>query len=357
MKVCVIGLGYIGFPTACLVAQAGYEVVGVDNNTDIINKLKQRILHIVNEKDLSNIAFDLLDRNQIKLSIYPEAADIFIIAVPTPLKYQCETANGYNDRDTRKYEADLSYVEQATRDIVPYIKKGNLVIIESTIPPGTTEKTVRGILEKETHLICGSDIFLAHAPERVLPGNILEELVSNDRIVGGIDFESTGRAKTFYETFVKGKVIGTDATTAEFVKLMENTYRDVNVALANEFALIAEKIGINVFEAISLANRHPRVNVLRPGPGVGGHCLAVDPYFIMQVVPEEARLIRLARYINSYMPHHVLEYFEKLYDSCLREGNVIKKIAILGASYKANVGDERESPALKVAALMKERGS
>lgn len=375
VKVCIIGLGYIGFPTACVVTKAGYEVLGVDTNSDIIIKLKNGGLHIINEDGLADIAREAFNEGRLRVSDKPEPADVFIIAVPTPFRqnfYRQENSLAGNDVVAEKvaatsvkdrfrgndlpYTADLSYVERATRDLATYLSKGNLVILESTVPPGTTVNLVQTVLEEETGLVCGHDFFLAHAPERVLPGNILHELIYNDRVIGGVDSESGERAVAFYKSFVKGDVVKTDATTAELVKLMENTFRDVNIALANEFALIAEKLGVDIFHAISLANRHPRVNILKPGPGVGGHCLAVDPYFIVQVVPETARLISLAREINSTMPYHVMRLFEGIATRCAQKGKPVKKVALLGASYKANVGDERESPAIKVAHLLSEKG-
>lgn len=379
MKVCVVGLGYIGFPTACVVARAGHDVLGVDVNSDLIDKLNNGGLHIVNENGLAEIAREAFSSGRLRVSRSPEPADLFILAVPTPCRRlpdsveigaaRKEVAASVQDFGLAadvpgqcgvpagpRFGADLTYVEQAARDIAPYLRPGNLVVLESTVSPGTTNVLVREVLETGSGLLCGRDFYLAHAPERVLPGRILEELTQNDRVIGGVDEESTERAIAFYRTFVQGEVVGTDATTAELVKLMENTFRDVNIALANEFALIAESLGVNVFDAISLANRHPRVNILKPGPGVGGHCIAVDPYFIVEAVPEKARFISLARQINSGMPFHVLELFEIIADKCEHEGKPVQKVALLGASYKANVGDERESPALKVADLLEEKG-
>jgi len=392
MKVCVIGLGYIGFPTACVMADAGHEVLGVDVNTDLVEKLGNGDLHIVNENGLADLADRVNLSGHLRVSGHPEQSDVFILAVPTPLRRHESSADeaarpnvgvegGGGSRISRysasccgmqeaaamaesrellgtamSFEADLSCVEDATRSIVSVVKPGDLVILESTVPPGTTAGVVCSILQTEAGLDCFSDILVAHAPERVLPGNILHELRHNDRIVGGMNSEATERAVGFYESFVLGDVIGTDAATAETVKLMENTFRDVNIALANEFALIAEKLGIDVFEAISLANRHPRVNFLRPGPGVGGHCIAVDPYFVIQSAPEETRLIKLARQVNYHMPHHVLMLFESLVQEAEGVGKRIHTVGMLGASYKANVGDERESPALEIARLVKGLG-
>lgn len=413
MKVCIMGLGYIGFPTACVVARAGHEVIGVDVNEEIIYKLNHGKLHIVNEDGLGDIAHEMLESGRLLVTTKPEPADVFILAVPTPYRKLSRDVNsqvarrevaastehaacngigvitgvssaGADDArgvgnvvspvgcsaaslaqlaanagaqgDRLEFGADLSFVEASARGIAPYLRAGNLVVLESTVSPGTTEGVVCGIIEQETNLVCGRDVYVAHAPERVLPGRILKELTENDRIVGGINEESTVRAVAFYRTFVRGQVVGTDATTAEMVKLMENTFRDVNIALANEFALICERLGINVFEAIALANRHPRVNILKPGPGVGGHCIAVDPYFIVEAAPEQARLISLARQINSFMPHHVLYLAEQVAQEAKCAGTPIERVVALGASYKPDVGDERESPAIEVANLLAAQG-
>ncbi len=389
MKVCVVGLGYIGFPTACVMADAGHEVLGVDVDVDLIEKLNNGGLHIVNEDGLANLAKRVYSSGHLRVSEHPEESDVFIIAVPTPLRHQrSPVANTVSRSGTQAWgdgeveqdaascvgvqqaaattesatsceitlRADLSCVQDATRSIVPFVKTGDLVVLESTVPPGTTVDVVCKILQTEAGLDCSSDVFVAHAPERVLPGNIVHELKHNDRIVGGMNDEATECAVAFYKTFVLGDVIGTDATTAETVKLMENTFRDVNIALANEFAVIAERLGIDIFEAISLANRHPRVNFLRPGPGVGGHCIAIDPYFIIQSTPDEAQLIKLAREINSSMPRHILTLFEALVQEAKDVGKRIHTVGMLGASYKANVGDERESPSLEIASLVQDRG-
>jgi len=369
--VCVVGLGYIGFPTACVMADAGHEVLGIDVNVDLIEKLNNGGLHIVNEDGLADLAKRVHLSGHLRLSEHPEESDVFIIAVPTPLRSHKSLVDGtalcVGAREAAataeltascdvSLRADLSCVKDATRSIVPFVKAGDLVILESTVPPGTTVDVVCRILQSEAGLNCFSDVFVAHAPERVLPGNIVHELKHNDRIVGGMNGEATGRAVDFYKTFVLGDVIGTAATTAETVKLMENTFRDVNIALANEFAVIAERLGIDIFEAIGLANRHPRVNFLRPGPGVGGHCIAIDPYFIIQSTPDEVQLIKLAREINSGMPRYVLTLFEALAQEAKDVGKRIHTVGMLGASYKANVGDERESPALEIASLVQGRG-
>jgi len=366
-------------------AEAGHEVIGVDVNLGLIEKLNNGGLHIVNEDGLADLAKNVHLSGHLRVAECPEESDVFVIAVPTPLRPQksgVEETASQSGRQARwdnqigesiassvgaqeaaataelaassgvSFRADLSYVEDATRSIVPFVKAGDLVILESTVPPGTTIDIVCNILQSEAGLDCLSDVLIAHAPERVLPGNIVHELKYNDRIVGGVNDKATEYAVAFYKSFVLGNVIGTDATTAEAVKLMENTFRDVNIALANEFAVIAEQLGINIFEAISLANRHPRVNFLKPGPGVGGHCIAIDPYFIIQSRPDEARLIKLARDINSSMPQHVCTLFEALVQEAKRAGRRIHTVGMLGASYKANVGDERESPALEIASLV-----
>jgi UDP-N-acetyl-D-mannosaminuronic acid dehydrogenase len=265
----------------------------------------------------------------------PAPADAFILAVPTPLNESTK-------------QADLSYVRQAARDIVPLLRRGNLVVLESTVPPGTTRDVVAPILA-ESGLQPGTDIFVAHCPERVLPGRILVELEQNDRLAGGLTPACAEHAAELYGAFVKGAIMRTDATTAEMVKVMENTFRDVNVALANEFAMIAERIGVDVWEAIRLANHHPRVNVLRPGPGVGGHCIAVDPWFLVGAAPDDAKLIRAARDVNDGMPAHVLSRLAELVEPA-------EPIALLGMTYKAEVDDIRESPAVRVAELAVERG-
>jgi UDP-N-acetyl-D-mannosaminuronic acid dehydrogenase len=343
--------------------------VGVDVNERILSSLANGGVRIRNEDGLEALANEVFRSHCLSLSPRPETADVFIIAVPTPFTVSeslptilvaATAANNLAVSPPRstpeRHVGDLSHVSKATHDLIPYLKRGNLVILESTVPPGTTENLVRGIIEDETGLVCGRDCFLAHAPERVLPGHILHELVNNDRIVGGVDPLSTDKAAEFYRTFVSGHVVPTNATTAELVKLMENTYRDVNIALANEFALIAERLGLDVFRAISLANLHPRVNILKPGPGVGGHCIAVDPYFIVQACPDRARLIALSREINSSMPQHVVELLREAVLELGETGAQVQRVTVLGAAYKANVDDDRESPALEVARLLRNAG-
>jgi UDP-N-acetyl-D-mannosaminuronic acid dehydrogenase len=333
-RICILGLGYIGLPTASMFAVAGQTVIGVDPSPRVRAALESGRLPI-EEPELETLVTAALQSGHLQVRARPEPADAFIVAVPTPL----HAAGG---------RADLSFVEQAARDIVPFVRRGNVVVLESTVPPGTTRGVLAPILA-ESGLVPGRDVHVAHCPERVLPGRILLELVQNDRLAGGLTPECAEHAADLYAAFVKGAIMRTDATTAEMVKVMENTYRDVNVALANEFALIAEHVGVDVWEAIRLANHHPRVNVLRPGPGVGGHCIAVDPWFLADAAPAAARLIRTARQINDGMPEHVLD---RLADLVSPRGS----IALLGVTYKAEVDDVRESPALRVAELAAARG-
>ncbi len=331
-RVCVLGLGYIGLPTASMFAVAGLSVVGVDPNPHLRAALEGGQLP-VEEPELETLVRAALNSGHLRVEAKPVPADAFIIAVPTPLEGQ---------------RADLDFVEQAARDIMPLLRRGNLVILESTVPPGTTRDFLAPILA-ESGLEPGRDLCVAHCPERVLPGRILLELVENDRLAGGITTRCADRAAELYGAFVKGEIMRTDATTAEMVKVMENTYRDVNVALANEFALIAEHVGVDVWRAIELANHHPRVNVLRPGPGVGGHCIAVDPWFLAHAAPQVSDLIRSARQRNDLMPVRVV-------DSLARLAPPPASLALLGITYKADVDDIRESPALRVAELAVQRG-
>ncbi len=326
-KICVIGLGYIGLPTASLLGTKGYQVHGVDVSTKVVETINSGGIHIV-EPDLDILVKSAVQAGNLIASQQPTEADIFIIAVPTPFA------------DGKK--PDLTYVEKATQAICPYVKPGNLVILESTSPVGTTDEIVARILTEHGHHV-GTDVFVAHCPERVLPGRILVELVENDRVVGGINEASTQVAVAFYEEFVRGEVLATTAKTAEMVKLTENSFRDVNIAFANEISMIAEAEGINTWEVIALANRHPRVNILQPGPGVGGHCIAVDPWFIVHRSPEYARLIRTAREVNDHKPEWVLERVRKKAE---KFKNPI--IACLGLAFKADVDDLRESPAMDI---------
>jgi len=286
-KICVIGLGYIGLPTASLLGTKGYKVYGIDTSEHVVETINQGGIHIV-EPGLDILVKSAVQSGNLSAGTEIRPADVFIIAVPTPFKGD--------------HQPDLSYVEAATRMIAPHVQPGNLVILESTSPVGTTDEVVAEILRQAGHDV-GNDVYVAHCPERVLPGRILVELVENDRIVGGINDVSTQMAVDFYRNFVSGEVLSTDSRTAEMAKLTENSFRDVNIAFANELSLICDKEGINVWELIALASRHPRVNILQPGPGVGGHCIAVDPWFIVSRSPEQARLIRAAREINDLSPN------------------------------------------------------
>lgn len=333
--VCVIGLGYIGLPTASLLGTKGYRVHGVDKSPRIVDTINRGEIHIV-EPGLDILVKSAVQSGNLTASIEPQRADVFVIAVPTPFKGD--------------HQPDLSYVEEATRMIAPHIEAGNLVILESTSPVGTTDDVVASILREAGH-DTSKEVFVAHCPERVLPGKILSELVENDRIVGGINSISTEKAVEFYKTFVSGEVLATDSRTAEMAKLTENSFRDVNIAFANELSLICDKEDINVWELISLANRHPRVNILSPGPGVGGHCIAVDPWFIVARARENARLIRTAREINDYKPRWVV-------DKVRQRANKFKHpvIGCLGLAFKADVDDLRESPSVEIVRhLMKEK--
>jgi UDP-N-acetyl-D-mannosaminuronic acid dehydrogenase len=339
-KICVLGLGYIGLPSASMFATQGLEVIGVDVKPDLVSALRQGEVHI-QEPGLNMLLQSAIQSGNLTVQFAPERADAYIIAVPTPLERRPEMGSP---------RPDLQYVRAATEAIVPYLEAGNLVILESTSPPGTTANVVRPILERGG-LRAGSDFSLAYCAERVLPGRILIELVTNDRIVGGIDPGSAQRARDLYASFVEGKIMVTDATTAETVKLMENTYRDVNIALANEFGRVADHLGIDVSEAIALANHHPRVNILRPGPGVGGHCIAVDPWFLVDAAPNETSLIRTARAVNDAQPARVADLVSAVVADLDHP-----TIAALGMAYKADVDDVRESPSLDVVCILRQRG-
>lgn len=324
-NVCVVGLGYIGLPTAVVFAQNGWKVTGVDINSLAVDELNKGKVHI-KENGLEELVEKVVQEKKFSARMSPVEADAYIIAVPTP----------HNSNLT----VNLKHVENAVSSLLPVLRKGNTIIIESTIPPRTTRDIVAPILDKAGYKP-GEDIYLAHCPERVLPGRILIELYENNRIVGGINPISANKAADVYRSFVKGKIIETTAESAEMSKLMENTYRDVNIALANELTKISEGMDIDALEVISLANEHPRVNVHQPGPGVGGHCLAVDPYFIIEKDPENAKLISNARSINESMPEFVVNQVKKIVTTS-------DKMAIFGLAYKGNIDDIRESPALKI---------
>lgn len=334
-KICVIGLGYIGLPTSAMFATHGCQVIGVDVNEKIVDTLNKGEITI-EEPYLDIMVQAAVRSGHLKGDTKPHEADAFIIAVPTPV--------------TEDKKADMSYVVSAAEMIVPYLRNDNLVILESTSPTGTVEELLVPILEK-SGLKIGAELYVGHSPERVLPGKILWELVNNNRIVGGINKESAEKIRDLYKIFVNGEIYLTTATTAEMCKTMENTYRDVNIALANELAKICERVGINVWEVIDLCNKHPRVNIHQPGPGVGGHCLAVDPWFIIEKNPDLAKIIALSRQTNDSMPKYVLNMIDKI----LEGFNGEKKVTILGMTYKPNIDDTRESPIIKLIDLLDER--
>ena len=334
-----MGLGYIGLPTASMLATKGHQVLGVDIDERAVNTINEGKIHIV-EPDLDILVRSALNSGNMKASLVPDEADTFILAVPTPFK------NG----STNEKIPDISFIEAATRTIAPFLQPGNLVILESTSPVGTTERIAEIISEIRIDLAIGNshsvkvnEVFIAHCPERVLPGQIIRELVDNDRIIGGINRASAEKAQELYKSFCSGNIFITDAKTAELAKLTENSFRDVNIAFANELSLISDHLGINVWDLIDLANKHPRVNILQPGPGVGGHCIAVDPWFIVAAAPAQARLIRTAREVNDYKPQWVLE---KVRAKAERFKKPI--IGCLGLAFKANIDDMRESPALEI---------
>lgn len=345
-KICVIGLGYIGLPTASTFAANGIHVLGVDINSHIIETLNKGEIHI-HEPGLHDEVKKAIHSGKFKASTKPEEADAFIIAVPTPFK-----ENKFGEYNGVAYKlADMRAVISAAESIVPFLKKGNLVVLESTSPPRTTVDLVTPILAR-SGLEAGRDFHLAYSPERVLPGQIMRELIENARVIGGVTPESAQVGHDLYAIFVKGQIIKTDATTAEMVKLMENTYRDINIAIANEFSRLADKFGVDVWEAISLANLHPRVKILNPGPGVGGHCISVDPWFFVEAAPELTPLIYHARQVNDAQPHFVLDTVKRAVGSLTG-----KKIAVLGLAYKPDVDDLRESPANEVVCLLQLEGA
>lgn len=338
--VSMIGLGYIGLPTAAVIASRGIKVIGVDVNHHAVDTINQGKIHIV-EPDLEALVHEVVRTGKLRATTQVEPADAFLIAVPTPFKGD--------------HEPDLAYVESAARAIAQVLKKGDMVILESTSPVGSTEQMAQWLAQARPDLTFpqqageSADINLAYCPERVLPGKVIHELVENDRVVGGMTPHCATRAAALYKTFVKGDCIITNARTAEMCKLTENSFRDVNIAFANELSLICDELNINVWELIALANRHPRVNILQPGPGVGGHCIAVDPWFIVNKSPKTARLIRTAREVNDHKPHHVIE---KVKAAAAKFET--PKIACLGLSFKADIDDLRESPSVEIVQQMKE---
>ncbi|MBC6976280.1 nucleotide sugar dehydrogenase [Bacillus sp. Xin] len=337
MKICVIGLGYIGLPTSAMFAKHGAEVVGVDINPGVVDKLNRGEIHI-EEPGLGEAVKEAVNKGMLRASLTPEAADVFIVSVPTP-----------NYEDQYK-SCDLTGVLMAVKKILPHVKTGNVLIVESTIAPRSMDDYVKPLVE-EAGFTVGKDIYLVHCPERVLPGKIMEEIVFNNRIVGGITPNCARMGAKVYETFVQGEIVETDAKTAEMSKLMENTFRDVNIALSNELAKVCNKLEINVLDVIEMANKHPRVNLHQPGPGVGGHCLAVDPYFIVAKAPELTNIIQMSRDTNISMPSYVVENVRKLL-----KGIEKPKVAVFGVTYKGNTDDMRESPALEILDLLHEQG-
>lgn len=344
----VIGLGYIGLPTAAVFASRKKKVIGVDVDKKAVDTINRGEIHIV-EPDLDMVVHAAVTEGYLKAVTIPEPADAFLIAVPTPFKGD--------------HEPDLDYIESASKAIAPVLKKGDLVILESTSPVGATEQMTVWMAEARPDLTFPqthgeeSDIRVAHCPERVLPGHVLRELVQNDRVIGGMTTKCSAKAAALYKTFVEGECVITDARTAEMCKLTENSFRDVNIAFANELSIICDKLNINVWELIRLANRHPRVNILQPGPGVGGHCIAVDPWFIVSKTPDEARVIRTAREVNDGKSEWVIKKVQSVIGEVLNH-NANKKakdivIACLGLAFKADIDDLRESPAVEIVSKLK----
>ncbi|MBD8590415.1 nucleotide sugar dehydrogenase [Peribacillus simplex] len=334
MKLCTVGLGYIGLPTSIMFAKHGVDVVGVDISPRVIDSLNSGKIHI-EEPGLQEALNEVVEKGLFRAALQPEKSDVFIVAVPTP------------NHDDEYKSCDLSYVLSAVKNVIPYLEKGNVLIVESTIAPRSMDDEVKPLVEQSGFKV-GEDIYLVHCPERVLPGQILHELIHNNRIVGGITPNCTEAGAKVYSTFVQGEIIKTNAKTAEMSKLMENTFRDVNIALANELAKVCNNLEINALDVIQMANKHPRVNLHTPGPGVGGHCLAVDPYFIVAKEPETAQLINLARNINTSMPEYVVENVNTLMENV--QGKVV---TVFGLTYKGNVDDVRESPAMEILEILK----
>lgn len=331
-SVCVIGLGYIGLPTAAILAATGSRVVGVDIDPIHVAEINRGRVPFV-EPDLESVVAGVVAQGRLVAQLQVPESDIFIVAVPTPF--------------TDERDVDASFVESAARSIAPRLRGGELVVLESTSPPGLTEGMAATILRARPDLRAEpgfpNSVYFAHCPERVLPGRIMIEIVENDRIIGGLNSESAEMAREIYATFCKGELLVTDARTAELAKLVENSYRDVNIAFANELSVVADRVGVDVWELIALANHHPRVNILQPGPGVGGHCIAVDPWFIVAAAPEEARLIRLAREVNDAKPDFVLD---KVMLKAAQFRDPV--IAVLGIAFKADIDDLRESPSREI---------
>ena len=341
MIVSVIGLGYIGLPTAAILTSKDICVTGVDLKKEVVDTINMGSIHII-EPHLETLISRAVDKNLLKAVQVPEKADIFMIAVPTPFK--------------SNNKPDLSFIKAASISIAPLLEKGNLIILESTSPVGTSEKIISWLKNERPDLSfpafgandLETDISFAHCPERVLPGNIMSEIVNNDRIIGGVTQDCALRAEKLYKNFVEGKCFLTDCRTAELTKLVENSFRDVNIAFANELSLICDKLDINVWEMIKLANQHPRVNILKPGPGVGGHCIAVDPWFIVDSAPDEAKLIKTARVVNDSKPNFVLNKIENAVEFTAKNKTELN-IACFGLTFKPDIDDLRESPALNIA--------
>lgn len=340
--VSVIGLGYIGLPTAAAFAAAGKRVIGVDVNPAIVDTINRGEVHIV-EPDLDQAVRTAVSAGLLRASTAPEHADAYLIAVPTPFKGD--------------HQPDLAYIQAAAKALAPVLAKGDLVVLESTSPVGATEQLAQWLADARPDLSfpqqagADADVNVAHCPERVLPGQVMRELIENDRVIGGMSPRCSERAGELYRSFVRGQCIVTNARTAEMCKLTENAFRDVNIAFANELSIICDKLGINVWELVGLANRHPRVNILQPGPGVGGHCIAVDPWFIVDSAPEQARLIRTAREVNNSKPHWVMDKLDAVIAEAKAAGKHDREltIAVFGLSFKPDIDDLRESPALDIA--------
>lgn len=337
MKACFVGLGYIGLPTAIIAAKYGIEVLGVDINTDVVEKTNQGILHIV-EPGLPELLREVVSSGKLRATTTPEVSDAYFVVVPTPFKGD--------------HEPDISYVRAATESVLPLLKAGDLYVVESTSPVGTTEAMAELIFSKRPELI--GKIYVAYCPERVLPGNVIHELIHNDRVIGGITPDATERAIAFYKQFVKGQLHPTNARTAEMCKLTENASRDAQIAFANELSLICDKAGINVWELIALANKHPRVNILQPGCGVGGHCIAVDPYFLTAAFPEESKLIATVRERNNYKPQWCTERIRSTALEFELERGRKPVIALMGLAFKPDIDDLRESPAKQIALAVRD---
>src|SRR5438552_5027214 len=336
-KIVILGTGYVGFPLAVILARSGFKVVGVDIKREVVRGINSGNLPI-REKDIEDIFKEPVVRKNLLASDVVEDGDVYVISVPTPL-------------EKRRKVADLSAVISTTESIASHLKKGNLVILESTVPPLTCRELITPIIEKRTGLKVNEDVGLVHCPERILPGNVFEEIVKNDRVIGSLSDEACERAKSIYGTFVRGKIFLTDDVTAELVKIMENTYRDVNIALANEFAMVAETLGVDAIKVIELANAHPRVDILRPGIGVGGHCIPVDPWFLTEVDPVHTELIATARRVNDSMPERTAARLRKLVSDIENP-----RIVFVGMAYKAETDDTRESPTTHISELLSKDG-